>query len=69
MGLTDEQRRRIEREEQQRLEEEQYRVEVRRDLESAPQPPPRSTHGGFGRMLLILVVLGVIAYILVHNSK
>ena len=63
LSLSDEQKRRIENEEQTRLVEEEYRAKIRHDLTTKPPEPTQSNKG---RIILgVLFVLFVI-YLINH---
>lgn len=71
MELSDEQKKRILEEEQARLAEEQYRAQVRRELqnhsEAAPSVPPKSSTLKWGLILVgILVAVGAGAWLIGH---
>ena len=69
MGLSEEQRRKIQREEEQRHEEERYRLKVRSEIENPPEPRPARSGPRLGRVLLALLILGFILYVVMQNSK
>ncbi len=64
--LTDEQKRRIEAEEEKRQAEESYRAEVRQRMASGEDlAPPRS--GGRAKLILGLLVLLFVVYLATHH--
>jgi hypothetical protein len=60
--LTPEEKQRIADEERKRLEEEQYRAQVRRDLQSRPEPSPQAP--GRSRTLKVALILVAVAVFL-----